>query len=101
MYTSPPQTPLSNTWIEASFNILQYAHIPQVLPTLHNCQTPAVNMNDCHHCFVWKATECAINNWKFIFTTIPAELKSDKMQINTTTKHSPQESSVELKFKTL
>lgn len=62
MYTSPPQTPLSNTWIEASFNSIQHTHIPQVLPTLHNFQTPAVNSNDCHPWFVWKATECGMNN---------------------------------------
>lgn len=56
--TSPPQAPISNTWIEASFDSIPYTHIPQKkLPTPHRVQTPAINSNDCHPWFFWKAIE--------------------------------------------
>lgn len=54
-HTSPPQPPISNPWIEASFDGIQYTHIPQKLPTVHKFQTPAVNSNDCHPWFFLKA----------------------------------------------
>lgn len=104
-YAFPPQPLISNIRIKASFNSIQYTHTPQKLPTPHKLQTPAVNGNDYHPWFFRKVMENAPDiwfhfrhNWKLIFTTIQADLNSDKMQININSKHLPCKSSVKLKL---